>query len=83
MFIDFESTENSRELKADLFAQNSLIEKEAYQDFVSKYNFSLNSIKEFSKKQIILSAILIGQLQKEQYLKWTDYLEQIIKYEKL
>ena len=82
-FIDFESTENSRELKADLFAQNSLIEKDAYQDFVSKHNFTLNSIKEFSKKQNILSAILIGRMQKEQYLKWTDYPEQIVKYEKL
>lgn len=82
-FIDFESTENSRETKADIFAQNKLIEKDDYQYFVSKHNFSLNSIKEFSKKQNILPAILIGRMQKEQYLKWTDYPEQIIKYEKL
>ena len=82
-FIDFESTENSRELKANLFAENKLIEKEAYQDFVSKKDFSLNSIKEFSKKQNILPAILIGRMQNDKYLKWSDYPEQIIKYEKL
>lgn len=82
-FIDFESTENSRELKADLFAQNTLIEKEAYQDFVSKQIFSLNTIKEFSKQQNILPSILIGRMQKEKLLKWTDYPEQIVKYEKL
>jgi len=82
-FIDFESTENSRELKADLFAQNTLIEKEAYQDFVSKQIYSLNSIKEFSKQQNILPSILIGRMQKDAHLKWSDYPEQIVKYEKL
>ena len=82
-FIDFESTENSRELKADLFAQNTLIEQDEYQNFISEQNFTLNSIKEFSKKQNILPAILIGRMQKEKLLKWTDYPEQIVKYEKL
>lgn len=82
-FIDFESTENSRELRADLFAQNSLIEKEAYQNFVNEQNFSLSSIKDFSKKQNILPAILIGRLQKEKLLNWTDFSEKIVRYEKL
>lgn len=82
-FIDFESTENLRELKADLFAQNTLIEQDEYQNFISEHNFTLNSIKAFSKKQNILPAILIGRMQKEKLLKWTDYSEQIVKYEKL
>ena len=82
-FIDFESTENSRELRADLFAQNSLIEKESYQNFVNEQNFSLSSIKDFSKKQNILPAILIGRLQKEKLLNWTDFSEKIVRYEKL
>ncbi len=83
MFIDFESTENTRELKADLFAQNALIEKEAYQNFVCEHKFTLNSIKEFSKKQKIIPTILIGRMQKDAYLKWSDYPEQIAKYENL
>lgn len=82
-FIDFESTENSRELKADIFAQNSLIDKEAYQNFVNEQNFSLSSIKDFSKNQNILPTILIGRMQKDSYLKWSDYPEQIVKYENL
>ena len=82
-FIDFESTENAREIKADTFAQNTLIEKDAYQDFVSKQNFSLSAIKEFSKRQNILPAILIGRMQNDKHLKWSDYPEQILKYEKL
>lgn len=80
-FIDFESTENSRELKADIFAQNTLINKSAYQAFIKTNNFSLNSINSFSKKQNILPAILIGRLQKEKFLNWSDYSEQIKKYE--
>ena len=82
-FIDFESTENSRESKADTFAQNALIEKSAYQDFIRVHNFTLNSIRTFSKTQNILPAILIGRLQKENYLKWNEYTEQIVKYEQL
>ena len=82
-FIDFESAENEKELKADLFAQNSLIENKAYQDFVCKHDFSLNSIKKFSQSQNILPVILIGRMQKDGYLRWTDYPEQIVKYEKL
>lgn len=80
-FIDFESTENSRETKADIFAQNTLIDKSAYQAFIKTNNFSLNSINSFSKKQNILPTILIGRLQKEKFLNWSDYSEQIKKYE--
>lgn len=82
-FIDFESVGNTRESKADLFAQNSLIDKEAYQNFVNEQNFSLSSINDFSKKQNILPSIMIGRLQKDAHLKWSDYPEQIAKYENL
>ena len=80
-FIDFESTENAKELKADLFAQNTLIERHAYQSFINGNIFSLKAINSFSKDQNILPTILIGRLQKENHLKWTDYSEQIVKYE--
>lgn len=80
-FIDFESVENARETKADIFAQNILIDKSAYQNFLRANDFTLNSINSFSKEQNILPAILIGRLQKEKYLNWSDYSEQIKKYE--
>ena len=80
-FIDFESTENAKEDKANTFAQNTLIEESSYQSFIKKNDFSLKAINSFSKEQNILTAILIGRLQKEKYLKWTDYSEQIVKYE--
>lgn len=82
-FIDFESTENEREKKADFFAQNTLIEQASYQNFIDKHDFTLKSIKSFSKEQTILPAILIGRLQKEKYLSWNDFSDQILRYEKL
>lgn len=80
-FLDFESVENFRETKADTFAQNILIDKNAYQDFIRANDFSLKSINTFSKNQNILSSIIIGRLQKDKYLKWSDYSDQIKKYE--
>ena len=80
-FLDFESVENSRESKADTFAQNILIDKNAYQNFIKSKDFSLNSINAFANKQKILPSIIIGRLQKDKYLKWSDYSDQIKKYE--
>ena len=80
-FIDFESVENAKETKADLFAQNTLIDKAAYQSFIKANDFTLRSINSFSESQNILPAILIGRLQKEKHLNWSDYSEQIRKYE--
>lgn len=82
-FIDFESVENKRETRADFFAQDSLIDKIEYQDFINSNNFTLPSINSFAKKQNIMPSILIGRLQKEEYLNWSDYSDQLIKYENL
>lgn len=82
-FIDFESTENAKETKANLFAENTLIEKNAYQTFLKAKNFSLPAIKSFAKTQNVLPAIVIGRLQNESYLKWSDFSEEIVRYEKM
>lgn len=82
-FIDFESAENVKETKANLFAENTLIEKNAYCNFVNAQNFSLSAIKAFAKTQNILPAIVIGRLQNDSYLKWSDFTDEIVKYEKM
>ena len=82
-FIDFESAENVKETKANLFAENILIEKNAYCNFVNAQNFSLSAIKAFAKTQNILPAIVIGRLQNDSYLKWSDFTDEIVKYEKM
>lgn len=82
-FIDFESIENARETKADLFAQNTLLDKTDYQNFINGKDFSLAAIDAFAKRQNILPTIVIGRLQKEEYLKWSDFTREIVKYEKM
>lgn len=79
-FIDFESVENVQEKKADEFVENELLNKQEYANFLRKSDFSLQSIKEFAKEQNVLPCIVIGRLQKEKYLKWSDYTEEMIMY---
>lgn len=80
-FIDFESTDSLLEQKADSFAQNTLLDKKAYERFISKKDFSLSSIRKFSNTQNVLPCIVIGRLKKEKHLKWTDYQEENLMYE--
>lgn len=80
-FIDFESVETLREQKADVFAQNHLINKDEYERFLSKKDFSLRAIRQFSATQKVLPCILIGRLKKEKYLQWSDYPEENVMYE--
>ena len=79
-FIDFESVENIQEKKADQFAQNSLLCKKDYESFVKARDFSLSAIKQFARKQKVLTCVVIGRLQKEKYLKWTDYKDEFVMY---
>ena len=80
---NFESAENVKKTKANLFAENTLIEKNAYCNFVNAQNFSLSAIKAFAKTQNILPAIVIGRLQNDSFLKWSDFFGEIVKYEKM
>ena len=82
-FIDFESSDNAKERKANLFAQNTLLDKTDYQNFINGKDFSLAAIDAFAKRQNILPTIVIGRLQKEEYLKWSDFTREIVKYEKM
>ena len=82
-FIDFESSDNAKERKANIFAQNYLIEKTAYQDFIKTNDFSLQAIKHFAESQNVLPTIVIGRLQNEKHLNWSDFSGEIVRYEKM
>lgn len=79
-FIDFENVENEQETKADIFAQNSLLNPYQYKQFIEKKDFSLQSIKTFAKKQCVLPCVVIGRLKKEGYLKWSIFSNEHIQY---
>lgn len=79
-FIDFESVESEQERKADIFAQNKLLNRKEYGRFIKEGDFSLNRIKLFAKNQNVLPCIVIGRLQSEAYLKWSDFREETVMY---
>lgn len=80
-FIDFESVENTRETKADNFAQKMLLDSSAYSEFVNKKNFSLKRIISFAESQKVAPSIVIGRLQHDKVIGWHEYTDVIQKYE--
>ena len=73
-FIDFESVHNEKEDKADDFSKNTLINHVDFKEFCECGNFSLDAIKEFSEIQGVMPYIIIGRLQKEEYIPWSQYV---------
>lgn len=80
-FIDFESVENTRETKADNFAQKMLLDSSAYSQFVNARNFSLEKINSFAESQTVAPSIVIGRLQHDKVIGWHEYSDVIQKYE--
>ena len=64
----------------DIFAQNKLLNRKEYGRFIKEGDFSLNRIKLFAKNQNVLPCIVIGRLQSEAYLKWSDFREETVMY---
>lgn len=61
------------EQDADDFAQNYLISKNDYREFVSQNDFSRVSVEDFSRKIGIHCGILVGRLQRDRYVPF-DHL---------
>ncbi len=80
--FDFQQSEekNSSEKKADTFAQNILLNKDDYKNFIQQKDFSLFAIQDFAKKQEVLPCIVIGRLQKENFLSWHAFKSEMIHY---
>lgn len=73
-YIDASHAENdAKERKADLFAQNTLLDPLAYSDFIKEKDFSIQSISTFAKSQCVTPCIVIGRLQKEGHIPYSWY----------
>lgn len=67
----FQSSEHKElEMEADRFAQDCLIPKKEYSDFVRVGDFTESSIKRFSEKIGIHSGLVAGRLARENILTW-------------
>lgn len=69
------------ERAADKFAKDILIDQKSFDEFVEKKDFRTASIVEFSKKIGIDSGIVVGRLQKENFIKYNWHNDLKIKYE--
>ena len=72
---------DSDEIEANEFANNNLIDKNKYKEFIDQGDFSITSIKRFAKEQGIGDFIVIGRLQKDQIIEWDKYQQYKKRYE--
>lgn len=74
-------TSEEDEREADEFARDTLIAPDSFTKFIAKKDFSTNSIREFSREIGIASGIVVGRLQKENYIRYNWHNDLKIKYE--
>ena len=72
---------DDEENEANAFARDSLLDKDSYEKFVDKKDFSITSIKQFAKNQNVAPFVVIGRLQKDEIIGWETYQNYKIKYE--
>lgn len=78
--IDYRNHTGPIEDKANEFARNALLDENMYNEFIQKEDFSLSSIKHLAKKNNVLHCIVIGRLQKEEEIEYTQYSAEKTRY---
>lgn len=73
--------DDNDEREADAFAENTLIPKNDYDTFISKGDFSKKSIINFADKMKIPPFIVLGRLQKQNYVRYDMFSELKKQYE--
>ena len=80
-FIDIVETEQTnREIEADKFATNALIDPADYIRFVRFEDYSIGSIRRFAKTQNIMPYMVIGRLQKEKKIPYSWFSDYKLRY---
>ena len=81
-FVDFDSVNNVQEEKADKWARDNLLDPAEYKSFIFESEpTDLKNISEFAKKNNVPAFIVIGRLQKDKYLDYSDFQNQMCQYE--
>jgi len=80
-FVDFDSVSSDAESKADCFARDFLIPPEEYMNFIrERRSVSWEDIEEFAKKINVQPFIVLGRLQKDEILDWSDFADHVAMY---
>lgn len=72
--ISFETDSGVQEEKANTFAEDSLIPRDLYEQFVADAKFDINSICEFAELIDRAPGIVIGRLLNEKKLDYSDWM---------
>lgn len=78
-FLD-DGSDYDKELAADLFASNMLLSPESYKMFIQREDFSIEAILKYAKSQNVMPYIVIGRLQKEEYLDYRIFSNYKLRY---
>jgi len=80
-FVDFASENSEAEARADSFARDFLIPQKEYLSFIQEHqSIGWGDIEEFARKIEVQPFIVLGRLQKDQFLDWSDYASYVTKY---
>ena len=78
--ISFEKESGEQELAADLFAEDSLIPRDKYNDFVASRRFGLNDIINFAETINRDPGIVLGRLQNDGLVRFDDWTMKPIRH---
>jgi len=80
-FVDFDSVSGKSEEMADQYASNTLIPPDQYRKFIlSNDCTSWDRIEAFAEAVGVEPFIVLGRLQNDEYLEWSDYPNKVVKY---
>lgn len=78
--ISFEKETGEKEIAANLFAEDSLIPNEEYQEFLAQRKFQLDDIKDFANEIERDPGIVLGRLQNDGWVSFDDWTMRPIRY---
>ena len=80
-FVDFDSVQGKAEHIANQFASNVLIPPEQYREFIlSSDCTSWKNIEAFAEAVGVKPFIVLGRLQNDGYIDWSDYPDKVARY---
>lgn len=80
-FVDFDSVQSKKEQLADRFARDTLIAPDKYHNFIlSNDCTSWKKITEFAETLGVKPFIVLGRLQNDGFLDWSDYSDEVVRY---
>ncbi|MCQ2405764.1 MAG: ImmA/IrrE family metallo-endopeptidase [Oscillospiraceae bacterium] len=81
-FVDFDSVQGKAEQLADQYASDTLISPEKYRKFILSGDCtSWDQITAFAEAVEVKPFIVLGRLQNDGYVDWSDYTDKVVRYD--